>query len=963
MRRAIGFFLCWTLLQLIPLHAEDDDQRPSSTDARKPFLTGKYDEAIAACQNLQGKEPLESALGLARCQLVTGDPDAAIKILTAAAKAYPKDARLPAELAQLAFERGDHNEAQKHVKRSLELDSNSPLARWVQAELYRTSGRMKEADAAYKWFVDHFNAQEIRDSDTLRLVGRAAAQYARWNRLADQFHFLVNDLYPGILALDKNYWPAHYEAGLLYLEKFNAPEATRQFNRALAINPNAAEVHAALAALALQDYEIALAKSSIDRALEINPNLLWARQLQADLQLANFESRQAIELLNECLQLNPRDETTLGRLAAAHVARDGFPALLNHQVDTSKLPQPPTGTALAKLVAEVNRHNPHAGDFYNAAGDALDLLHRYPQAGRFYAEAIRRMPQLVAPYGQLGLIQMRLGHEAAAQKTLAKAFKYDPFNVRVNNSLAVLEVLSGYATLETEHFVIRYDRAQDEALARLAAQSLEEDVYPSLTRRLGYELKEKSLFEFFSRAKNTDGHGWFSARMVGLPYVGTVGACAGGVVAMHSPNDAKKKFNWARVLRHEFVHVVNLQQTGFNIPHWFTEALAVHIEELSRPQIWDQVLVERAREGKLYTLDTINVGFLRPKSSADWHLAYCQSELYAEYLLAQFGDDSLSRLLAAYADNLTTEQAIERAFQVTVADFERGYQQHVAKLVATLNQAASAEELSIEELEESHADKSDDPEIAARLAHAHLRENHAQRARALADRVLKVHPNHQLANYVVARLRLKAGETGTVIEQLEKCLDRADPEPNTLSLLAGLRLKSKEYDAAAALYELGRQKYPGDKSWTQALARVYLQSGDDVRLAPVLAELANADFDNLPFRRKLAQLARDKGDHRQAARWAREATHIDTNDAEMHRIVGHASLELDDPRQAVTAFELAKLLDPQDLEGPIGLVRAYQAVGQTDRARVEYKDLERLAPDDDRVKELQSTIEPPPAKP
>jgi hypothetical protein len=36
--------------------------------------------------------------------------------------------------------------------------------------------------------------------------------------------------------------------------------------------------------------------------------------------------------------------------------------------------------------------------------------------------------------------------------------------------------------------------------------------------------------------------------MVGLPSVGTVGACAGKIVAMASPNEMEQKFNWAQVL-------------------------------------------------------------------------------------------------------------------------------------------------------------------------------------------------------------------------------------------------------------------------------------------------------------------------------------------------------------------------------------------------------------------------------
>ena len=63
------------------------------------------------------------------------------------------------------------------------------------------------------------------------------------------------------------------------------------------------------------------------------------------------------------------------------------------------------------------------------------------------------------------------------------------------------------------------------------------NAYPELCERFAFPPAEKSLFEIFSRARNTSGHGWFSARMIGLPFVHTVGACAGKVVALASPGD------------------------------------------------------------------------------------------------------------------------------------------------------------------------------------------------------------------------------------------------------------------------------------------------------------------------------------------------------------------------------------------------------------------------------------------
>ena len=47
-----------------------------------------------------------------------------------------------------------------------------------------------------------------------------------------------------------------------------------------------------------------------------------------------------------------------------------------------------------------------------------------------------------------------------------EAFDADPFNLRVSNTLKVLEVLDGYETLETDHFLIRFDPQKDKVFAR-----------------------------------------------------------------------------------------------------------------------------------------------------------------------------------------------------------------------------------------------------------------------------------------------------------------------------------------------------------------------------------------------------------------------------------------------------------------------------------------------------------------
>ena len=93
-----------------------------------------------------------------------------------------------------------------------------------------------------------------------------------------------------------------------------------------------------------------------------------------------------------------------------------------------------------------------------------------------------------------------------------------------------------------------------------------------------------------------------------------------------------KPFNWNRVIRHELVHVFNLEQTKGKVPHWFTEGLAVRYEGPNIPPSWHALLADKVNNNELLNLDNILLGFIRPRSPLQWQQAYLQSLLYVEYL-------------------------------------------------------------------------------------------------------------------------------------------------------------------------------------------------------------------------------------------------------------------------------------------------------------------------------------------
>jgi Tfp pilus assembly protein PilF len=451
------------------------------------------------------------------------------------------------------------------------------------------------------------------------------------------------------------------------------------------------------------------------------------------------------------------------------------------------------------------------------------------------------MPELTAPRGALGLMYLRLGNEAEAKRLLDESFDVDPFNVRVANSVKVLDVLDGYAVLETDHFVLKFDRGQDELLARYAGRYLEKDVYPALIKRFGFEPHEKSLFEIFSRARNSDAHTWFSARMIGLPYVSTVGACAGKVVALTSPRELSKRFNWARVLKHEFVHVLNLQQTDFNVPHWFTEALAVEVEGHLRPPEWNKLLAERVPKDKLFNLDTINLGFVRPPLPDDWQMAYCQAQLYAQYMLKTYGDDALAKMLAAYSDNLDTRAALRRSFSVEQEAFEAGYLDFLRRLVAELAPPKAADRLTFDEAQKRYTKVADDIDRLKELA-----------IECAAGAELDPHDVRWAK--LLARLYLKTGDDARLVEMLKKL---ADSDPDNLLVrkkLAQTALAACDFAEAehwsqeasqadlwdAEAHRVWGQALTGQKKYTAAMEELQVAVHLDPDNAEARDALANA---------------------------------------------------------------------------------------------------------------------------
>jgi tetratricopeptide (TPR) repeat protein len=834
----------------------------SLKEARQRWLRGNNEEARAKYAAVLEKEPKNTVavVGISRTYSSQGDYDKALVVVETALKTVPGSADLLARQAEVLYLRGRWDDAEKAAAAALKVARDHFRGRWIRAQIYRDRGDLKKADAEFRWFVrtytERSNADaDVKDPDELVIIAQAGAENARWHNLSDQFDD-IQEVYIDAAKIEKDFWWTEYYLGMLFLEKHNPADALEAFGKAETINASAPEVLVGRGLAALQKLDMKDAESFAKRALDLNPKLTDALRLRADVFLAAGDVKNAEGFLKQALAVNPREETTLARLAACHY------------LNKDKKP-------FDEIVADVHKHDRRPGEFYAELAERLEERRRYDDAEKYYKESIRQRPMLAAPQASLGLLYMRLGREQEAQEVLDKAFKADEFNVRVSNTLKVLKHLEGYARLQTDHFLLRYDEKNDRILARYMSKYLEK-IYDKLVRDFDYRPKGRILVELFNN------HHMFSGRTIALPDLHTIGACTGRMVTMVSPHDRAKvigkPFNWARVMKHELVHIFNLEQTNFLVPHWYTEGLAVSNEGFPRPPLWDKILLRRVPD-KLLNLDNINMGFIRPRSPEEWQLAYAQSLLYVQYMKEKHGGAArVGELLEAYRKGLDTPEAIKAVCKVDKAQFEKGYRAYLEGIVKDLAGKAAAKPLSFDELKKAHKAKPDDPDIAARLADRYLEMGEKVEARKLADAVLKQKPKHPLAAYVRASLHIDGGDTDTAIALLKGALNEENPGLKVVALLGKLYSDADKDTEAAEMYKLARKADPHETRWLVKLAQAYGRSKQTGALIEVLEKLAPLDADDLEIRKRLATLLLEEGKPAQAEPWAREALEIDVLD-------------------------------------------------------------------------------------
>ena len=225
-------------------------------------------------------------------------------------------------------------------------------------------------------------------------------------------------------------------AGELLFAKFNTAEAAESFSAVLQRNPHHPRALVGIARIS---------GTGSGEPVESGPGVEERRDALASALAANPRQPEAVALRSRRL-------SELGRFAEAAAAAESaladFPAA-GPPLAALGAAHFLTGAdaALASVEARFRAARPGDPAFDVALAEAAERQRRYRESAERARRALERSPGNAAASRTLGLNLLRLGEMAEGRRVLAEAFRRDPFDALVKNTLDLLDELDGFTVV------------------------------------------------------------------------------------------------------------------------------------------------------------------------------------------------------------------------------------------------------------------------------------------------------------------------------------------------------------------------------------------------------------------------------------------------------------------------------------------------------------------------------------
>ncbi|HSV14461.1 MAG TPA: tetratricopeptide repeat protein, partial [Tepidisphaeraceae bacterium] len=638
--------------------------------AKADAFAGRYRLALQTLRSIKDGDATTIALIKGESLAATGHLDEALAALAALAS---DDPRVQLARVRVLEQLGRTADAAALLHQHLKDHPNSLAGHFELGRLCESIGDFGTAKTAYEWFVapgqDYLEKwrgqheklfEKAEDATTL---GRALD---RWATLTGAYqhdsalHNTILDLFvKSYDVIDRGYWPAHLAAAEYFLAHDDEDNAKKELRVALRANPYSADALRLAGRIAIENYDFDNADHVVDALRRENPNSIQADLLQARNLLRQRLPKTAGEIARKVLQRQPKQLEAMGLVAACE-------ALQLHD-DATK-----------QLLADVDAVAPHLPSAYFDVAEQLAAMRQYPRSAAMYQVALDRAPWWTAARNGLGLLYTQSGDEDLARSTLDAAHQLDPYNLSTTNYLRLLDELAAFDKKESAHFIVMYDGKLDPMIPEYFTDYLE-SIYPLVTREYHTEPPVKTYIEVFPT------HDAFSVRTTGSPWIGTVGASTGRVIAMVSPRKGENTqgaFNWSQVLRHEFTHTVTLAATDNRISHWMTEGLAVMEEHSPLQWAWVPMLYHAVSHHELFDMDALTWAFIRPRKPSDRQMAYAESFWVCTYIEQTYGHDAILKMLAEFKAGGSQEDVFPKILGRSQTEFFSEFSQWTQRQIA-----------------------------------------------------------------------------------------------------------------------------------------------------------------------------------------------------------------------------------------------------------------------------------------
>lgn len=509
-------------------------------------------------------------------------------------------------------------------------------AQLMAAECVYALGDHAQASTQLKSLINAGNASTDLSAEDLRAMGRASLLYGEWAGVPSAYQQGLNLLGRARNEADPLYWPAYIEEAVFLLKQSQVEAGVGLLTQAIQLNPSCAEAWYWLGRMNLSGQRHEVVDQVLDQLDALRPETLWAKRLRIEQALAKRAFSEADLLIETALLTLPTQ-----------------PDLLTQNIASAVLQANDTQTREALNALDQVQPNHPSG--YLIAGEQLSSIGHFEAAHTQLITAAERAPTSSLVHSTLGYVALMLDQPKQAAHYLTKAVKHNPYDIRAKNRLTLAEAIESFATIETDHFIIRYRPGVDEAFARDLARDMEAVVYPSITQRFGHEPAAKTGIEIMP------DQDWFAVRLTGLPDFWTFAAAVGNVIVVSPPRHGKNlkgTYDWLNVLTHEFTHTVTLDMTNRRVPRWFTEGAAVNMELPGRAFGTCQRLAAALKADQLLPLSDINRPFINPQRADERSLAYAQSSWLVEYIESRGGTEAIAQLHKAFADQKPVQDAI-----------------------------------------------------------------------------------------------------------------------------------------------------------------------------------------------------------------------------------------------------------------------------------------------------------------